>query len=397
MTQAQEITRMKRFIAFVLVAAALSVCYADETTEIYQSLYRQAEGLQQKYAAVLNLVSLNDKTTAPVISSALEELLLEQKNYSSRIESELYGRTIGVLSKALGDYKYAPASPFLWDVVQQVPDPLAKAEALMSIGKMRDLEYAERIALLLRDLNMQPAADRDAGEKEAYGAIIALDKLKDPRGFSPVFFAVDAWYSQRVRQQAAQSLPNISEDPTDPIKEILGAETSPDRRLRALKAEAGSKASPSRKVETALLALNLGHLKSPRDPTEAKGLGDIRKLALRTLIANKATGADPVDGCVSSFSKGYDDEERLLALSALGANGSDPAATALRGIILKMNDDQKAGISDETRVRMAKAAMENAGISKNKILRPALLAVSMNDTWSGGVLLAAQTALKAIP
>ena len=396
MTQAQESNRMKRFIALIFVAATLSVCYADETTEIYRNLYEQAEGLQQKYAAVLNLVALNDKTTSPVISSALEELLLQQMSYSSRAEAELYGRTILVLARALGDYKYAPAAPFLWDVVQQVPDPLAKAEALMSIGKMRDLEYAERIALMLRDLNMQPAEDRDAGEKLAYGAIIALDKLKDLRGFSPVFFAAEAWYSQRVRQQAMQSLPNISEDPTEPIKEILAAEALPERKIRALKAEVSSKAAPARKIEAALLALNLGHLKSPRDPSEAKGLADLRKLALRTLVASKATGADPVDGCASSYSKGYDDEEKLLALSALGANGSDPAATVLRGFILKMNDDQKAGLTDDDRLRMAKAAMENAGISKNKLLKPALLGVSMNDSWSSGVLLAARAALKAI-
>jgi hypothetical protein len=390
---------MKRILAFAfaLVAAALAACWADETTEIYRNLYEQAEGLNQKYAAVVNLVSLNDKSTAPVISSALEELLLQQQSYSSRTEADLYGRTILVLARALGDYKYAPSAAFLWDVVQQVPDPLAKAEALISIGKMRDLEYAERIALMLRDLNLQPSTDRDVGEKVAYGAIIALGKLKDIQGFSPVFFAADAWYSLRVRQQAAQALPDIADDPTDSIKEILGSETAPERRIRAIKAEDASKAPAARKVETAILALNLGHLESPRDPTAARGLADMRKLALRMLIVGKASGADPVDGCLSSFSKGYDDEERLLGLSALGSNGSDPAATALRDVILKMNQDQKAGLSDENRVRMAKAAVENAGVSKNKLIKPALLAVSMNDSWSSGVLSAAQAALKAMP
>jgi HEAT repeat protein len=388
---------MKRLFALFALALAAAASFADETTEIYRTLYEQAEGLQQKHAAVLNLVSLNDKTTAPIIASALEELLLQQKSYASRVEVDLYGRTVRVLAKALGDYKYAPAAPFLWDVAQQVPEPLAKAEALMAIGKMRNLEYAERIALMLRDLNMQPSADRDAGEKVAYGAIVALDKLKDIRGFSPVFFAADSWYSQRVRQQAVLSLPNISDDPTEPIKEILAAESSPERRLRALSAEISSKAPPERKIETAVLALSLGHLKSPRDQREAKGLADMRKMALRALVAYKASGPDPVDGCVASFGKGFDDEERLLGLAALGSNGSDPSAGALRGIILKMNDEQKSGISDEVRVRMAKAAMENAGVSKNKLLKPALLAVSMNDRWSSGVLLAAQAALKAIP
>jgi hypothetical protein len=387
---------MKRLFAFALLTAALSASFADETAEIYRNLYEQAEGLQQKYTAVVNIVALNDKTTAPVIASALEELLLAQRSYSSRTDGELYGQTMVVLSRALGDYKYAPSAPFLWDVAQQVPYPLAKAEALMSIGKMRDLEYAERIALMLRDLNMKSPADRDAGEKVAYGAIIALDKLKDLRGFSPVFFAADSWYSLRVRQQAILSLPNISDDPTDPIKEILAAESSPDRRLRALKAESSSKAASARKIETAVLALNLGHLKSPSDPAEARGLAELRKAALRMIVSYKASGSDPVDGCASSFSKGYDDEERFLALSALGSNPSDPAAESLRSIIFKMNEDQKAGLSDDLRVRMAKAAMENAGLSGNKLLKPVLLAVTMNDRWSSGVLTAARAALKAM-
>ncbi len=387
---------MKRFIAFAylaLVVAALGV--ADETTEIYQMLFKQAEGLSQKYAAAVNLVGLEDKATAPVLASALEELLLQQRSYSSPIDQELYGTTVRMIAKALGDYKYTAAAPFLWDAAQSVPAPLARAEAIISLGKMRALDYAERIALKLRDLNLKPTEDRDMGEKLAYGCIVALDKLKDVRGFSSVFFAADSWYSLLVRQQAAQSLPNISEDPTDPIKAILGAET-PERKLRALQAEAASKASGDRKIEAATLALAIGHQNSPRDKAEAKLLSDLRKAALRMLIANKAKGSGPVEGCQASYEKGFDDEERLIALQALGVNAADPAATALRDIILALNADQKAGVTDDTRNRMAKAAIENAGLAKNKLAKPALLSVSLNDKWSGGVILAAQAALKAI-
>ena len=141
------------------------------------------------------------------------------------MDQDLYGRTVRILAQALGDYKYADAAPVLWDAAQQVPDALARAEAIMALGKMRALDYVERIALKLRDLNLQPTQDRDAGEKLAYGCIVALDKFKDARGFSPVFFATDAWYSLRVRQEAAKALPGIADDPTDPIKDIIGAET----------------------------------------------------------------------------------------------------------------------------------------------------------------------------
>jgi hypothetical protein len=387
---------MKRPLAVAALALALTALgFADETTEIYQMLFQQADGLQQKYAAAVNLVGLEDKATAPILGSALEELLLSQQAYSALGDQELYGSAIRVIAQALGNYKYSASAPFLWDVAQSVPDTLARAEAIIALGKMRALDYAERISLKLGDLNLQPTEDRDQGEKLAYACIIALDKLKDVRGFSPVFFAADSWYSQRVRKQADLSLPNISADPTDPIKEILSLE-SPERKLRALQAESASKASSARKIEAAVLALDLGHLKAPRDRSEAKVFADLRKLALRILIAQKATGADPVEGCRSSYEKGFDDDERLTALQALGSNGSDEAAIALRDVILKLNEDQKAGLSDETRNRMAKAAIEYSNLSKNKLLKPALLSVSMNEKWSGGVILAAKNALKGM-
>jgi HEAT repeat protein len=386
---------MKRAMLAAILAIASAALFADETAEIYQMLYSQADGLQQKRSALVNLVALGDKSTAPVLAGALRDMLLAGQSYSAAGDQELYGDVIRILAQALGDYKYSPAAPFLWDASENVPAPLARAEAIIAIGKLRDLGYAERISLRLRDLNLKPTADRDEGEKLAYACVVALYKLKDPVGFSPVFFAVDAWYSQRVRQQAAQALPGIAADPTDPIKEIVASE-EPPRKLRALQAEMASKAAPGRKAEVAVLALNLGHLMQGRDRADAKLLADIRKLSLRGLVSSGASGPDPVDGCASSYAKGFDDEERLLALQALGANPSDPAATALRDIILKLNEDQKAGLGDETRLRMAKAAVENAGASKNRILRPALLAVTMNDRWSGGVLASAQAALKGM-
>ena len=388
---------MKRLIPLiVLLALGSALAFADETTEVYRRLYLEAQGLSQKYAAALNLVQLRDASVAPILSDALTELISTQKNYTTPTDRDLYSKIIRVLAQALGEDKYLDAAPSLWDAVQQVPDPLVQAEALMALGSMRALDYAERISLLLRDLDLKPTVDPDYGEKVAYGAIIALEKLKDVRGFSPVFFASVGWYSVRVRQLAANALPNIASDPTDPIAEILRNESA-DRKTLALNAEIASQAPPERKIQTAVLALNLGHEKLPGDRVEARSFADLRKASLRALIALRAQGDAPVSGCVNSYSKGFDDEERLLALAALGANGTDPAAIALRDIILQLNADQQSGITDDTRNRMARAAIENAALTKNKLLKPALQSVAANDKWSGSVILAAQNALKALP
>jgi hypothetical protein len=388
---------MKRILlAFVLCASAASAAVADETSEVYLMIYKQAVGISQKYSAVLNIVGLGDKETAESLGYALEDLLRDQETYSSRADQEFYGRTVRLVAQALGDYKYAAAAPFLWDVAKQVPYPLARAEALISLGKIRALDYAERIALLLRDLNLKPTADRDEGEKIAYGAILALDRLKDVRGFSPVFFAAEGWYSQRVRLQAARSLPNIAPDPTDPILQIIKDESAA-RKARALRAESDSSAPSDRKVATAVAALAKGHTDVPTDKNESKDLADLRKLALRMLVAQKAKADEAVDGFVASYEKGFDDEERLLALAAMGASGSDAAAGALKSIILKLDEEQRSGVTSESRNRMAKAAIENAGLTKNKAVKSALVSVVSNDKWSGGIILAAQNAIKAIP
>lgn len=389
---------MKRLICLAVAVLAISTTglWADEETEVYRQIYLGAEGLQQKYAAALNLIELKDRSVAPVLSEALGELIRTQNSYLDPSEKEAFARTVRMLAVALGDYKFDDAAPFLWALVQQVREPLARADALIALGKMRATTYAERIALMLRNFDIAPGPDKDADEKVAYGCIIALEKLKDPQGFMPVFYATDAWYNQRVRQQAERSLPNIAADPTDPIMELIRNETS-ERKIAALRQNAVSQAPLDRKIKAAMLALSTGHLSLARDRTEAKSLGDLRKLALRSLMAFKATGPEEVDLALKSFSDGFDDEERLLGLQALGLNGTDAAATALRDLILKMDRDQKAGITDEVRNRMAKAAIENAGVTKSKIVRPALLAIVSNDKWSGSIILAAQAAIKAIP
>jgi len=389
---------MKRFmcLALAFMAMAAPLAFSSEETEVYRQIYKDAGSLQQKYSAVLSLVGLGDRSVAPILSEALDDLLQRQSSYSAGTDKEIYADMVKVLCRALGDYKYDDSAASLWAVVQQLRDPLARAEALISLGKVHAVDYVDRIAIMLRDLDIAPGPDKLADEQVAYGCILALEKFRDVRGFMPVFYATDAWYTQRVRDQAERSLANIAADPTDPIMELLRKESAA-RKLLALRYNASSKAPVERKVEAALLALDVAETAGPRDKTEAKALSEVRKLALRSLIAWRSTRAEGVPLAVFAYSNGFDDEERLLALQSLGVNATDAAATALRDIILRLDADQKAGITDDTRNRMAKAAIENGALTKNHILWAALMAVSSNEKWSGGILLAAQTALKEIP
>jgi len=390
-----------RHIPRIIALLTLSILIAqnaaaNEMTFIYQRIYAGAESLRQKEAATLAIVSQNDPETAAVLEIILEDLLKTGPNIrAGSSDREIWNRMVRLTVGKLGNFRYVEAAPFVWDASEQSKDPLVRAEALMALGDMRALEYAERISLILRNLNFEPSPDREAGEKVAYGAILALEKLKDPNGFAPVFFASDGWYTKRVKDQAIRSLPNIADDPSDSVRQIL-SEESLDRKVKALELEVSSKAPDEKKIEIARLALDRGHGITPRDRAEAAKLRDLRTRSLRALITLKANGGASTARLKESYKLG-DTDERLLALQAFGADASDSSARALSEILMDLDSQQQAGIADETRNRLALAAIQYAGATKNRSVRPALTAISLNERWSNSIIRAAQDTLKALP
>jgi hypothetical protein len=80
----------------------------------------------------------------------------------------------------------------------------------------------------------------------------------------------------------------------------------------------------------------------------------------------------------------------------MGADRTAASARALRDIILDLNSAQLAGVVDETRNSLMRAALQNAAINANKELAPAIQTVLINSGWSGGVLALASAAQKAL-
>lgn len=389
--------RIQRSLAVLALAGLVaSAAVSDEMTYIYRRVYSQAETLRQKESATRAVVAQKDPGNASVLEYILEDLLktgpeVAKGSPDRQIWNGLVRTTVG----ALGDLRYVEAAPFAWDAYVQADDPLTRAEALMALGNMRALEYAERVSLVLRNLNFEPVQDQEAGSKVAFGAILALEKLRDPLGFGPVFYASEGWYTRRVRDQALRSLPLLAEDPTDPVRQLL-AEESLDRKLKAYDLHAASKAPAERKIEISRLALQRGIEIKPRDRAEGTKLRDLRTRALRGLVTLKAGGGSSTVWIRESFKLGETDE-RLLALQALGTDASDASAQALAEILAELDAQQRAGISDEVRNRIAAAAIQYAGATKNRLVRPALTSVSLNDKWSNSIIRSAQDALKALP
>jgi hypothetical protein len=180
----------------------------------------------------------------------LTQLLLEQPNLRSAAEKEAADASARLLAGLLGDSKYAAAAKDLWRVVENFENPLVKADALIALGQTRSTELFPFVLRTLSDLNLRPSTDPEAGEKIAYGAVIAMEKYRMIDGYAPVFFASAGWYSRRVKEQAARTLPFIVDDPSEALSAIIRSGTY-DVKLLALEKENASKASADAKAGVA--------------------------------------------------------------------------------------------------------------------------------------------------
>ncbi len=385
--------RFKLF-AVLLVCAGLSQLHANEAARVFGIILGQAQTINEQYSAAMNLVSLNDPTSAEYVSDALDRLLETRGLVKVASDKELYERLTRIYAKSLGDWRYSNASLSLWRIVKESTDPLTRAEAIIALGAIRAQEYAERISLVLADLNSQPTPDRDAGEKIAYACVLSLENMKSPVGFSAVFFAVDGWYSKRVKDQAERSLPLILSDPTDSLLAIMDTEQTP-RKIRALDLALRSGATKENKIKASAYALHSAIINLPRDKNEGVLLAGMRKQAMGGLISlGDKSGASAQD-----FKESYrigDIDERLVALKAMGQDASVASALVLSEIITTMNEEQRAGVTSEMRNTLMKAAAQNAGINGKKELFMALQMVKANEKWSNGIITQASESLKLI-
>lgn len=381
-------------IAAAAIAAAAVPAFGSDAVRVYGRLLAEVTTVQQKYSVASSMVALNDPEAARYFADALDWALSTRSALRSSSERETYERLTRVLLKSLGEWRYTNAAESVMRAVDDSPDALTKAEALISLGNMRAVEYAEKISLMLRDLNNAPTADPGEGEKVAYGCVLALERLKSPLGFAPLFFASEGWYSKRVKDQAARSLPLALDDPSDAVIELIRLETPP-RMIKALDLELKSSAPAASKRRVAAFALSMGIKNSPRNRTEQNQLSELRVKAMNALAASGPGDGSTAADLAEAYRIGPTDE-RLVALKAMGADKSAQAAIALRDIIIQLNSDQLAGVVDETKNGLMRAALQNAAVSANKELMPAIEMVQINSGWSGGILSLASAARKAL-
>jgi hypothetical protein len=388
---------MKRYIVIILLLAAATTGFADsEELDIYTYLYDGAITVTDQLGILQSVAELGIPGAGDFYGKAFARLVREYPTIRDSIEKEAADNAAILLAECLGEAKYNAAAGDLWRAVEAFSNPLVKAEALMALGKMRATAFLPQVIQTLSDLNTRPATDRLAGERIAFGAIIALEKYQDVSGYLPVFFASTGWYSERIKQQAGASLPIILADPSEPLSSVIRGSGYPyTAKFLALQTIEASNVSNESKAAIALTAFAEGWRASTNDVRLRMDLANMRKQAINMIRRYGTSDAAVYPLLERSYKEGIDTEERLNAVATLSTLGTEDAARLLSSFLMIINGKMQSGTLTQVDEQMVRAIIPALGATGQAVARPALRSVQALD-WTNAVKNLATEALRNI-
>jgi hypothetical protein len=391
----------KLAVIFVLMIGAAVLCFAaTEEVQVYEFLYNAAPTNAGQLDILQNMVQSRLTGAGEFYAKALRKLLSEYKNIRDITQRNAADEQAMLLATLLGAEKYTQAAPDLWLVVDMFSAPLVKAEALMALGKIRATNYLPQVIRVLEALNTAPTADRLNGERIAFGAIIALEKYQDPSGYLPVFFASTGWYSDRIKSQAAKSLPFISQNPTPYMMEVVkGAGYDYPTKYGALRTIEASKVSNKDKVSIAVAALNEGWRSSTSDVALRNVLSDMRKMSIGMINRYKTDDESIYPLLERCYTQGVDTQEKLSAIAALASQGTDEGARRLAKFLEVLNEKRRSNNirpEDEQMVRAIIPALGQSGRSNVMEVRAALNNTASASNWTPAVIALANAEIRKL-
>ena len=369
--------------ALLLVLLSVGIAVADETSSVWARLYNRARGYENKIMVMNAIMEVDDPTIVHFLGLALADLGEQRSNLATLTERLQHRALTTMIVKKLGELHAAEYADRIFDVLKQADDPYLKGEAMLALGRTTHQDYADDIALMLNNLNLNAGAEAQDKDSEvlALAAILALERFHHPVGYNPLFFASIGWYSKlsTVREQAARVLDALVEDPTDILLELVRLESQFGVKIEALIAEYRSGAEPGRKVQVAVEALNQGLVGQPKNATETSILSRLRLTAMA--IIKEHGPAD--DGSIKHLEKllygRYEITEQLTALEVLGFYTSDAAVRTVIAFLKRQNDRQMSGISPED-YRIIRATIRTLGSIGNAGAFEELSAVKISNS-----------------
>jgi len=390
----------KLSLIFVLIISAAVVSFAaSEDVDVYTYLYNAALNNSTQLGILQHMAEARISGAGEFYATALRKLLADYKNIKDSTELNAANDQAILLSSLLGSEKYSKAADDLWRVQTGFTAPLVRAEALMSLGKIRAVNYLPQVIRVLETLNTSPTPDRLNGERIAFGAIISLEKYQDASGYLPVFFAATGWYSDRIKKQAAQSLPLIAKDPTAYMLEVVrGAGYDYPTKFTALKTIEAAQIDNKSKASVAVAALDEGWKGATTDVQLKLILADMRKMAIKMINRYKTDDNSVYPLLEKSYTNGEDPQEKLEAIAALISLGTEESTQRLVKFLTVWNDKRESNnIKPEDEAeRYVKDIVKGIGTIGRLSGAQALIRVKAIPGWNKAVKDLAEEARKKL-
>ncbi|MDR2951670.1 MAG: hypothetical protein LBU82_00350 [Treponema sp.] len=339
--------------------------------------------------------SKNGSGTVEFYNYAMDWLLRYFPNVEGNAEVKAADDLAILLSAKLGEARYTAAGQNLWRVVENFSNPLARAEALNSLGKVQATAFIPQICKLLNDLNLEGGKDSMQRERVAFGAVLALEGLADRQGYLPVFNASTGWYTERTKKRAREALPKILSNPTEPLLSVIRSSDNFSAKLTALQTLEAADISTQEKAQGAVASLYAAWYTNTNIIADRMILSRTRKLALSMIRRYGTTDSSVYSGLDNSYKRGYDEDEKYAALLALSALGSDEAVGLLSNYLYEMNTRLDRGTLTKSDEHIVRVLIPALGDSRNKAAMASLKTIEQKD-WTGAVQKLAQTALNKL-
>ena len=339
----------------------------------------------------------DDGASAEFFAHALDRVLLTLPNVSGSNETKSADDLAQFLSVKLGEAQYTAAGLNLWRVADVFTNPLVRAEALASLGKVQAVELLPQVIQLLSDLNLEPGEDPMIREQVAYGAIIGLEEYQDSSGYLPVFFVTTGWYSDRVKSRAREALPKILDNPTEPLLSVIrGSPYTFPVKYTALQTLEGTQVTAQQKAQGAVAGLIEVWRTNPNQGPQRATVISMRKLAVDMIRRYGTEDANVYPLLERCYREGVDQQEQITTIAALAALATDDSARLLSSFLNDINVRLARGTLNQEDERMVRVIIPALGDTGRPLARNALRRVLQED-WTSTVQRLAQDALKKIP
>ena len=396
---------MKKIAIVCLFAITAALAFADAELDMYTFLYDGSQTQAEQLSILQSMAEANISGAGDFYAKALSRLVGGYSNIRTATVTERNAASeqAKLLAGFLGTEKNTASARDLWRIYTDFPqnEALAKAEALMALGKIQAKEYFPQVNEVLKILNGdgKPPADPLNGERIAYGAIISLEKFQNPEASLQLYKASNGWYTDRVKSQAARSLDLISATLAPYISGVIRSPgSSYQDKLTALQTIQKSKAVNADKSSVAAIALAQGWTAVTRNPAEQNVLATMRRTAIDMIRSYGSSDEAIYPLLERSYSDGLaGEDEQFRTIRALSVLATDSSTRLLAQFLTGLNVKRQRGNITPDDERMVREIIPALGATKNASGRVALTAVINNDNWTPAVKTLARNALNQLP